>query len=220
MKTSDSQAALGLALFGAKGKFPRIAKTKKGQSGNRTFNYSPLDAILDACDPILREHGLMLTQGTDGHELVTRLEHPVSGEWRESRMPVSVEHANMQSYGIELTYRRRYATQLILGIVTEEDIDIKAKQSRAGKDYTQSGERLDGLSEDRVKELESLAVDMLALQEEGRELAAAKAYYSLPTNEEKLVVWGFLKSDQRGSTPESRLRRFIKDNPPNGDEKG
>jgi hypothetical protein len=135
MKTSDGQLNLVSSLFDAKGKFPRIAKNKEGQSGNRKFRYAPLDEINDLVDPVLRAHGLMITQGTEGHELITRLEH-ISGEWREIRMPVNAEHANMQSYGIEITYRRRYSVQLILGIVTEEDIDIRAKERRKGIDHT------------------------------------------------------------------------------------
>ena len=124
------------ALFAAKKAFPRIEKNKRGQAGNRSFNYAPLDAIMDHVDPVLHEHGLMITQGTQGHELVTRLEH-TSGEWRETVMPVNAEHANMQSYGIEITYRRRYAYQLILGITTEEDVDIKDKIKRRGIDHTE-----------------------------------------------------------------------------------
>lgn len=135
MKTSEAQDKLTPALFAAKQKFPRIAKNKSGQSGNRQFKYAPLDAIQDAVDPVLYSHELFITQGTEGHELVTRLEH-LSGQWREIRMPVNEEHANMQSYGIEVTYRRRYSYQLILGIVTEEDIDIREKTKRAGKDHT------------------------------------------------------------------------------------
>lgn len=135
MRTSDTQSTLLTALFAAKKAFPAIAKNKRGQSGNRSFNYAPLDAIMDQVDPVLYANGLMLTQGTEGHELITRLEH-VSGEWRETRMPVNAEHANMQSYGIELTYRRRYAYQLILGIVTEEDIDIKERNRKSGVDLT------------------------------------------------------------------------------------
>jgi hypothetical protein len=75
-------------------------------------------------------------------------------------------------------------------------------------------ERTDGLSWDRVDELESFAADMLALQSEGREMEAVSGYYGLPNNEEKLVVWGFLKGPGGGSTPESKLRALIKANPP------
>ena len=136
MRTSDKNTQLVGALFNAKQNFPAIAKNKRGQSGNRQFNYAPLDEIMSHVDPVLYANGLMMTQGTEGHELVTRLEH-VSGEWRETRMPVNSEHANMQSYGIEITYRRRYAYQLILGITTEEDVDIKDKIKRRGIDHTE-----------------------------------------------------------------------------------
>lgn len=78
-------------------------------------------------------------------------------------------------------------------------------------------ERIDGLTQERAEELESMAADMLALQEEGRAMAAVEAYYSLPTNEEKLCLWGFLKGSGGGSTPESRLRALIKANKPNAD---
>ncbi len=137
MKTSESQANLVPALFAAKQEFPRIPKTKKGQAGNRSFMYAALDDINDIVDPVLWKHGLFITQAPDGHELVTRLEHAASGEWRESRMPVNAEHANMQSYGIELTYRRRYAVPPILGLTTEEDIDAKEKNRKAGVDHTE-----------------------------------------------------------------------------------
>jgi hypothetical protein len=138
MKTSESQKELLQALLLAKMDFPRIAKNKKGQAGNRQFNYAPLDEINDAVDPVLFKYGLIVSDSTEGHNLITRLDHVVSGEWRQLIMPVNEQHANMQSYGIELTYRRRYAKQLILGIVTEEDTDIRTKDKRAGVDHTES----------------------------------------------------------------------------------
>jgi hypothetical protein len=136
MKTSETQSALIAAMFAAKQAFPPIPKTKDGQSGNRRFKYAPLEDINAAIDPILWANGLFLTQFTEGHELVTRLEH-ISGEWREMRMPVNSEHANLQSYGIELTYLRRYSVPMLLGIVTQEDIDIKGKEKRQGVDNTE-----------------------------------------------------------------------------------
>jgi hypothetical protein len=141
MKTSQSQSAIGSALFQAWQEFPAIPKTKQGQAGNRTFMYAPFDAIIELLKPVLVKHGLLMTQGTDGHNLVTRLEHPASGEWREQQMPINEQHANMQSYGIELTYRRRYAAIAMLGIVTEDDTDgVGDKSKRKGIDHT-NGER-------------------------------------------------------------------------------
>jgi hypothetical protein len=55
----------------------------------------------------------------------------------------------MQAYGIELTYRRRYSVQMMLGITTEEDTDgADGKSKRPGKvagvadDMTASGPKL------------------------------------------------------------------------------
>lgn len=122
MKTSESQSNLVAALLEAQQAFPAIAKTKEGQAGNRKFKYAPYDVVKAACDPILWKHGLLVTQGAEGHLLVTRLEHK-SGEWRETRMPMNEVHASDQAYGIEFSYKRRYSYQGILGIVTEEDTD-------------------------------------------------------------------------------------------------
>lgn len=137
MKTSDSQSNLVAALIEAQGSFPLIAKSHEGQAGNRRFKYAPLEDVLAAVRPVLLANKLLLTQGTDGNELVTRLDH-ASGEWREHRMPINAEHANMQSYGIELTYRRRYAIQPMLGIITEDDTDGKGADKRKGTDHTKA----------------------------------------------------------------------------------
>ena len=136
MRTSEKQNSLVQALFAAIQVFPKIAKTKEGQAGNRKFSYTPLEGIKDVVDPILWANGLFITQGTEGASLVTRLEHAASGEWREISMPVNVEHANMQSYGIELTYCRRYSVPMILGLMTEDDTDVKTKNRTKGADHT------------------------------------------------------------------------------------
>lgn len=137
MRTSETQGELAEALFEARKLYPKIEKTKQGQSGNRTFMYAPMEVILDAVKTINEDLGLLITQPVDGHNIVTRLEHVPSGEWRETSMPVNVEHANMQSYGIELTYRRRYAVTGILGIITEEDTDGEGGTKRKkGVDHT------------------------------------------------------------------------------------
>ena len=88
MKTSATQKELLTALLAAKMRFPKIEKNKEGQAGNRKFRYAPLEVIKDACDPILHELGLIVTQGPDGHFLDTRLDHCPSGEWREIHTPM------------------------------------------------------------------------------------------------------------------------------------
>lgn len=220
MKTSDTQKALLAALFKAKQEFPRIAKLKKGQSGNRTFNYAPLDAINDNIDPVLWRHNLIITHGIDGHCLTTRLEHIESGEWREICMPVNAEHANMQSYGIEVTYRRRYSVPLLLGIVTEEDIDIKSKERSSGKDHTGKddgqGIRISPaeeaykaactvIPERRRSELDEAAMIAVEYFNAGNTSKCLSVVRAISDNEEKVYVNWQLRA-------ESKLRAFLKAN--------
>lgn len=180
MKTSESQANLVPALLAAQRAFPAIEKTKDGQAGNRKFKYAPLEEIKRLCDPILWEAGLMVTQGAEGHCVVTRLEH-VSGEWRETRMPMNEVHASDQAYGIEFSYKRRYSYQGILGIVTEEDVDGNTrKRGEKPEDITKGGtvkhavrdEIGDNLPEDWKTYLRDLADDCSVLVKQGKVKAA------------------------------------------------
>lgn len=180
MKTSESQVNLVTALLAAQRSFPAIEKTKDGQAGNRKFKYAPLEEIKKLCDPILWENGLMVTQGADGHFVVTRLEH-ISGEWRETRMPMNEAHPSDQSYGIEFSYKRRYSYQGIIGIVTEDDVDGNAsKRGEKPQDITTSGTLKhavrDGIGEDLPEDwktyLRDLADDCVGLIRTGKVAAA------------------------------------------------
>lgn len=225
MKTSESQSALIEALLAAQAKFPSIDKTKEGQSGHRKFKYAPLDVVLNAVRPVLLENRLLLTQCVEGDSIITRLDH-ASGEWRESSMPVNAEHANMQSYGIELTYRRRYALQPMLGIVTEEDTDGTGSQKRRGKDHTDprndngtlsaggvisatTGAE-DNVSDDRKPIIEEIALTVVDAFSSGQGMKAAAIWYAPDTfkeNEERVYCWKLLSK-------ESKLRAFLKANKP------
>lgn len=218
MKTSESQSNLSPALFAAWQKFPAIPKTKEGQSGNRKFMYAPYDQVLDAVRPALIEFGLMLTQGTDGHSLVTRLEHAASAEWRETSMPINAEHANMQSYGIELMYRRRYAAIAMLGIVTEDDTDgLGDKSKRKGADFTADQKTPRGSGKDALKDAfermqpeiqESLRKTAEHMAKAAKRSAtdsinifevAASNWPDEDKNELKMAVWFLLDSTTRSA---------------------
>lgn len=220
MKTSDSQIELIKALLAAQQEFPKIEKSKDGQAGNRKFKYAPHEVILDAVGPVLRKHGLLLTHGPAGHQLVTRLDH-ASGEWRECQMPVNDQHANLQSYGIELTYLRRYSAQLLLGIITEDDTDGDGPKKRSNgvdnaeprnENGTRQAPRIGALSssadaaaksiaDDRRLELARQADDMNVLFRTGAGIKASKGYSELSDNDEKLYLWARL---------DSKLRTFIR----------
>jgi hypothetical protein len=183
MKTSDSQANLIAALLAAQGEFPPVEKTKEGQAGNRKFKYAPLESIKALCDPVLRKHGLIVTQGADGHVLETRLEH-TSGEWRETRMPMNEVHSSDQAYGIEFSYKRRYSYQAIIGIVTEEDVDGNARKRGekpvdANNIHALKHAVRDGIGEDLPEDwktyLRDLADDCTAFVKQGKVQAAYEA---------------------------------------------
>jgi len=66
----------------------------------------------------------------------------------------------------------------------------------------------------RLQELQELAADMLQLASEDRGMEAVKGWYALTDNDEKIALWGMLRGEGKGSTPESRLRALIKANSP------
>lgn len=130
MPASD-QATLGAALSAAQAEFPAIERsrtvkvtTKTG--GQYSFNYAPLDAILNTIRPVLEKHGLAVSQPLTEHDgrpaLETILLHR-SGESLRGTFPLTSVPASPQELGSLLTYLRRYALVAILGIATEEDDD-------------------------------------------------------------------------------------------------
>lgn len=215
MKTSESQAALVPALLAAQKAFPPIEKSKDGQAGNRKFKYAPLKEIKRLCDPILWENGLMVTQGADGHVIETRLEH-VSGEWRETRMPMNDVHASDQAYGIEFSYKRRYSYQGIIGIVTEEDVDgntrKRGEKPEEPKDLTKGGTVKhavkdgigDDLPEDWKTYLRDLADDCTVFIKQGKVKAAYEAIQDARLEADQ-YTWMF---NQMGSAERSMLKKF------------
>lgn len=86
-----------------------------------SFDYAPLDTILNAVRGPLSSNGLAVTQILDGSNLVTLLLHE-SGEFLRSSLPVP-RGEGMQEFGAKITYLRRYALQSLLGVAAEDDND-------------------------------------------------------------------------------------------------
>lgn len=207
MKTSESQAALVTALHAAQQKFPAVEKTKAGQAGNRKFMYAPLEEIKRLCDPILWEHGLFVSQGAEGHCVVTRLDH-ISGEWRETRMPMNEVHSSDQAYGIEFSYKRRYSYQGIIGIVTEEDVDGNARKRGEKPEepgvqsmrHTARGGIGEDLPADWKIYLTDLADDCAALVKDGKTQAAYERIQEDKLDSDQYIfMWNKLDSKVRST---------------------
>jgi len=112
------------ALVAAIGELSNVAKT----AANPYFKskYAPLDAIIEATRPILKKHGLAVTQqpifmdGTAGVE--TTILHK-GGYSTTSTLLLPLKDQSPQGVGSAITYARRYALAAVLGIASEDDDD-------------------------------------------------------------------------------------------------
>lgn len=123
-------------LFEALSKFqqecPVIGKETKGYG----YKYASLPSIFETINPLLKKHGLALTQPLvqeyNKRCIKTILIHLSSGEKLESIVDVPVVTLkgmnDYQSLGSGITYLRRYSLSSLLGIVTDEDTDAQGKQ--------------------------------------------------------------------------------------------
>lgn len=91
-----------------------------------------------------------------------------------------------------------------LYIYAGEDLPEDAKEEKTGKPLDGAGEHL---SADRKKELTELAGYLVECHERGKDLEAARMYYEISDNDEKVYVWKELG-------PWSKLRASIKANSP------
>lgn len=124
---------LAAALAKAQAAFPPIKKTKTVRvrtktGGEYTFDYAPLEAVIDAVRAPLTENDLAYTQTLatlpEGVlALRTMLLHG-GGERLEDLCPLPVrEGMSAQEIGSLITYFRRYALTCLLGIASEDDDD-------------------------------------------------------------------------------------------------
>lgn len=118
MSATLGQLIAALKDFSAAAKNP--AKTATNPHFRSTF--APLPEVLDYVRPALAQHGLTITQLTDGYELITLLMH-TSGEWLSSRYPLHPVKDDPQGLGSAVTYARRYTLLALLGLAGDDDDD-------------------------------------------------------------------------------------------------
>lgn len=135
---SDSIAAIAGALAKAQKAYKPVKRTEhvgySTTAGPKSYNYAPLDEVIDATKEALSLNGLAITQLTRRDEqdiiLDTFLIHS-SGEWLSSELFVGSIVLSPQAFGSALTYMRRYSLSAILGIASEEDDDaIEAEKTK------------------------------------------------------------------------------------------
>lgn len=154
-------------LFKALAKFqqevPTIHKGTKGYG----YSYADLPTIFEAINPVMKKHGLGLTQLIDGQQIKTILFHAESGETLESNtdIPQEVELKGMNDYqvlGSAITYIRRYSLSAILGIVTDKDTDAQGEQAPKKKKATPKKKQAPKKKESLTPERFEKALDAMA----------------------------------------------------------
>ena len=112
---------------------PSLTRSKEGFN----YDYTPLEEMISVIQPVLHKNGLMLLQPLSvGHHgqtiIVTRLVHIESGQILESELPIflpeDMGNKPMFAWGGSLTYGRRYAIKMLLGL--EPDMDTNTEDPK------------------------------------------------------------------------------------------
>jgi hypothetical protein len=134
---NEAEQALNAALARAQGEFPPIAKERTVDTGTYSYSYAPLETILAAVRPALKEHGLAIVQRLEAPSgtpsLRTEIRH-ASGGVIAASFPLPTVPQNVQQLGSLLTYLRRYAIVAMLAVAAEEDDDGAQARAAAAKE--------------------------------------------------------------------------------------
>lgn len=127
MKTSETTREIYPAIIALQSQMTTIKRDKEVKTGKYSFKYSPLDTIMEIMKPLFLVNGLAIVQAVNADNLTSRLIH-TSGEWIESETFLNRDHANMQGFGGEVTFKRRYALSALIGLVSDDDNDAPASK--------------------------------------------------------------------------------------------
>jgi len=132
MKTSNEVNEIFKAQISLQAELDNIAKDSKGYG----YNYTSLEKLIAYVKPKLAKHSMGFIQTNTTTEdgkigVTTRLIHE-SGQWVEDTLTAKLTPlAKMNEYqvaGSVITYFRRYGLASILGIASDEDIDVQGQQ--------------------------------------------------------------------------------------------
>lgn len=190
MKTSEQIDKLTPAIFALQGRLKPVGRSKVVKTGKYEFRYAPLDSIMEYITPIMQAEKLVLLQAVNQDVLTTRIMHE-SGQWIESATHLNRDHANMQGFGGEVTYKRRYALSALIGLVSDDDNDAPRHSATQGV--------IDGLSQRRQNLLIDVAEIIKEKFADGNEWGCYEEYLGVTDQEEKVALWSLLPSNVRTS---------------------
>lgn len=126
MNSSESLTNIGPALLAAQKEIEHAPKKATGQVGKMEYKYADLEAVLDATEPVLNKHGIILLQlakdTNGGATIISTLLHATSGEWiSDGGFHCPTTGNGAQGVGAAATYARRYGLAALLGIAQQDD---------------------------------------------------------------------------------------------------
>ena len=141
------------SLLNFQKQLPDIKKDKTAGMGKFQYKYCSLENLISSIQPVLHAYCMIIIQpqGYNDHGqtlLVTRLIHVESGEEIKSEMPLFLPE-NMGAkpqfaWGGGLTYGRRYAIKMLLGI--EPDMDTNTETDTELGDVKEPPPKKTGIS--------------------------------------------------------------------------
>lgn len=140
-----AERAFNEAMVRFQSRCPNVKKNKTAMAGKAEYDYVTLDEITRTVSPILAECGLSYrfdSVATERSITVTCTVYHIAGHSRSSSFPAAIEGTsamnNTQRTASGLTYARRYAMLLALGIGTADiDDDAAACVDHADDSVTQ-----------------------------------------------------------------------------------
>lgn len=104
-----------------------IPRKGEGKINGRSYKYATLDDILSAVRVPLANLDIMVNQYIAGDKVHTKIVYVPTGELLESDISIGTP-SSMQDLGSRITYCKRYLLSTILGLSTEEDLDVVIKE--------------------------------------------------------------------------------------------
>jgi hypothetical protein len=173
-----------------------IPRTEKVSAGPMKYSFAPLNVVLDAIRPALRDNGLAISQTPSTGEGVTTTVFHESGQWL-SFEPLLIHPAGgtPQNVGSAISYARRYALLSILGLATEDDDGSAASVHTAPIEDPVAArvdnvmKRLTALNDDQKIEMKTFAereerkLSPKAMHDEPEWLSAVEGYLDVLTDD-------------------------------------
>lgn len=122
----NSPATLYGKLWRAKREIGKVHKNAKSHHSK----YADLNAVLDACEGILLENGLMILQPIKADKVVTQIVDIDSGEYIESYIDLP-QLQNPMQMGSAISYYRRYTLVSMLSLAATDDDGAAASKAVA-----------------------------------------------------------------------------------------